>query len=1016
MSDPAPRPRRTSKAAKNTFTTKSGATIKLNQSLGERRQANKEAKARKKAAYLSTLPKEPWKRALYRLSPKRLAKYWFSREGGIMALKITGIGLVAVFLLVVGLFAYFRKDLPKIKDLSGSNLGGSVTYYDKTGQTVLWQDYDQTKRVPVASDQISKYMAQATVAIEDKDYYNHGAFDVRGIMRAGINDLKGGSTQGGSTITQQLVKLNEGWTNDRTISRKVKELILAVELEREYSKQDILTGYLNIAPYGNVDYGVQAAAQDYFNIDAKDLSLAQAAMLASIPKAPGAYSPYNSPDFNPAVTVNVFNREGLLDRQHYVLDQMAKQGYITQAQADEAKKVDVLAQVKPLQTRYAGIKAPYFVLTAKQELENKFGTALVQRGGWKVITTLDMNLQAKSEEIVQANIPNITKLSGGTADEEATVLEDVPTGQIVALVGGVDFNKPGYGQNNYASGIEVSPGSTFKPYDYAAFIENNTNVGAGSVLFDSQGALPGYPCTQQRVSKTNPGNCLQDYDFIYPGPITLRYALGGSRNVPAVKSMLSAVPNDKSTGKVASINKTIATASAMMSNQYLESKGKKPYNCYADEKQTVVTQCYGASAIGDGAYLHLDDHVNGFATFGRLGNAIPRTYLLSVTNPSGKSLYKWSQPQGKQAIKADTAYIINDMASDPRASYLPGSCTDTTCTNSYKFHRYNGWKFAIKTGTTNYGFDGLMASWSTKYAVVSWVGNHDRTVDISARGASMEYFTTPLTKGIMQAAHAGLPAVNWQKPSTVKTLPAWILTKHIHYGDVEPSPSNDLFPGWYTGKTASNTSQTTDKVSGKLATSCTPELAKLTSGNSNAASWNADQFMGGSPSGGSSASSSATPQATDDIHNCSDTQPTITITAVNGSATTSGSTAHCPATGACDIKVLVQQGTYNLTDSSRPDYPGTITLSVSGNVVQSLPVNDSGNYDFSYSPASTDGSVQVSVQVVDSVLYSGTDTKTITIGSTVSRGPNTGNGSNSSTVANAEGNRGRRALLTSGRN
>jgi membrane peptidoglycan carboxypeptidase len=279
---------------KNTFTTKSGNAIKLNQSIGERIRAHRDAKARRRAVYLSTLPKNRLHRILFRMKPRELARYWFSRDGAIMALKLTGIGIVVFFVLIVGVFAYFRKDLPNINDLSGSKIGGSITYYDRTGTKVLWQDYDAVKRVPVAGEQIPDSLRQATVAIEDKDFYHHGAFDVRGIIRAGVNDVvnKGGGVQGGSTISQQLVKLNENWTADRTITRKVRELILATELEREYSKADILNGYLNIAPYGPVEYGVQTAAQDYFGIDSKDLSLAQSAMLAGIPKSPNLYSPY----------------------------------------------------------------------------------------------------------------------------------------------------------------------------------------------------------------------------------------------------------------------------------------------------------------------------------------------------------------------------------------------------------------------------------------------------------------------------------------------------------------------------------------------------------------------------------------------------------------------------------------------------------------------------------------------------------------------------------------------------
>src|SRR5581483_2241726 len=253
-----------------------------------------------------------------------------------------------------------------------------------------------------------------------------------------------------------------------------------------------------------------------------------------------------------------FGKQALLDRQHYILDQMVDQHMITRQQANDAKTVDVLAQVHPLNSKYQGIKAPYFVLAAKQELEQKYGSQTVQRGGWQVTTTLDMNLQTQAEKLVADNYSSVQYLTGGAADEEAMVAEDVQKGQIVALVGGVDFSNPTYGQNNYAAGILIPPGSSFKPYDYATFINNNTNVGAGSVLYDSQGPLPGYACTDKNIPKHDPNaNCLWDYDFLYPGPITLRYALGGSRNVPAVKAMLSAIPSDSSSGNVASINKMI---------------------------------------------------------------------------------------------------------------------------------------------------------------------------------------------------------------------------------------------------------------------------------------------------------------------------------------------------------------------------------------------------------------------------------------------------------------------------
>jgi penicillin-binding protein 1A len=951
-----------SRRARNTITTHSGNTIKLNRSLSDRVKAARAARAADRATYLSTLPKGRFKRMAHRLQPKHLAEYWFSREGGIMALKIIGVALVVGFFVTIGLFAYFRKDLPKIKDISGDNLGGSITYYDRTGQTVLWQDYDAVKRIPVQDNQISPYMKQATVAVEDKDFYKHGAFDARGIIRAGAHDVVGGSgsVQGGSTITQQLVKLNENWTTNRTITRKVKELILATELEREYSKKDILTGYLNIAPYGGVEYGVESASNDYFQTSAKDLTLPQAAMLAAIPQAPSYYSPYSSAQYNQSVTDNTFNQTALINRQHYILDQMAIQGYITKQQAEEAKKVDVLAMVHQQAPKYQGIKAPYFVLAAKQELEQTYGAATVQRGGWKVITTLNMDLQNKAEQLVTSNLSNVKRYG---ADEEAMAGEDVQTGQMMALVGGTDFTNPDHGQNNYGAGILIPPGSSFKPYDYTTLINNNNNVGAGSVLYDSQGPLPGYPCTNKALPKAG-GNCLEDYDFIYPGPLTLRYALGGSRNVPAVKSMLEAVPNDKSP-YTKSVNKVLDTAAAMMDNPYYQSKHMRPYNCFSDAALTKTTQCYGASAIGDGAFLHLDDHVNGLATLGRMGKAIPRTYILQITDAANKNVYQWKQPVGKQVVKQDAAYIVNNMASDPRASYLPGNCSATTCTplrsGGYKFQRYNGWQFGVKTGTTNNGFDGLMTSWSPKYAVVSWVGNHTRNVELKT---SMENLTEPLTRPWMEYAHQNLKPDNWVQPKDIKTAPAFIVRNHIHFGDQEPSPTNDIYPSWYVGggSTGKTTSATIDKVSGKVATGCTPAAAKQFVSNGNAASWNIDIFHGGIQSignGNSSSKSTSSASANDDVHNCNDSPPTVTLTAPSSCDTS------------CTITATVTQGTHPLNDAQYAQYPGTISFTLNGRTLYSTRLTSSpSTISFPYTPTASGGGT-LTVTVTDSVLYSG---------------------------------------------
>ena len=910
----------TGRKSKSEYVTHSGQTIKINRSIGERIKAQKASRAQKRAERLIGMPKGRLQRIVWRMHPKRLWKYWSSREGMIMGLKITGVGLMVGFLLLVGVFAYFRKDLPNLKDISGNNIGGSIRYYDKTGQTLLWEDYDAVKRIPVQDDQIAQVMKDATVAVEDKDFFKHGGFDTRGILRAAVNNAKGSSgQQGGSTITQQLVKLTQNWSKDRSYTRKAKELILAVELERSYSKKEILTGYLNAAPYGSVDYGVQAAAEDYFSKSAKDLTLDEAAFLAAIPKAPGYYSPYNE-DF-----VQSGGKEALIGRQQYILDIMTDQGLITAEQRDEAKKVDVLAKIKERKPRYDGIQAPYFVLTAKSALEKQMGAGVVKHGGLNVTTTLDLAAQKVAEEQVTKGIVQVQRQGGDTA---AFVAEDVQTGQVVALVGGVDFSNAEYGQNNYAHALELPPGSSFKPYDYTALIDRSNNVGAGSVLYDTKGVVPGYPCTTG-VSRT--GNCLVDYDLRYPGPLTLRYSLGGSRNVPAIKAMLTVGVND-----------TIDTAHKLMTNYGPDGQPdptKGNYNCYSDEASTQKTDCYAASAIGDGAYLRLDEHAHGYATLSRNGRNIPQTYILKVADAGGRVLDEWKPSEGVQAVRAESAYIVADMMSDPNASYLPN-----------KIHRYNGWNFAAKTGTTNDSKDGLMGMFSTKYAAMVWVGYHNRTKEMSG---FMENMTLPIVNGWMREMHTNVTPEQRAKPAGIQTLPAFVVRSHVGVGSVEPSPATDLFPSWYKQPgPASN--QKIDKVSSKIATECTPQRAVQDGVNANSLTFSVDKFVG--------TGSGANTSEKDDVHKCEDAKPTVSITTRNIS---------CLST--CTLSANVNNGTHALSSDK---FQGTLNFIVDGQVVNTQAVGGPGTYSFSYTPSFT-GTKEFKAEIIDSVLYDGTDTTNI---------------------------------------
>ena len=910
------------RAARNTFTTRSGQTIKVNRSLSDKVRARKDAFTRGKALRLAGMPKGHVQRFFYRLKPKRLYHYWFSREGARMALKISGIGIITTFLLLIGLFAYFRKDLPNLNDISGDNIGGSIRYYDRTGEHLLWEDFDAVKRVPVEYDEIAQDMKDATIAIEDKDYFKHGGFDMRGITRAAwSNVFGGGSTQGGSTITQQLVKLTNEWTEERTYSRKVKELILSVELEREYSKTDILRGYLNTAPYGNVQYGAEAAARDYFDKSAKDLTLDEAAFLAAIPKSPSFYSPYG-PYFEEG------GREAVVERMHYVLDLMEQQGMITKAERDAAKAVDVLAKYKQPKQKYAGITAPHFVLTAKDKLIQETTAERVLRGGMKVITTLDYDKQKIAEEQVAKGMAQVRRQGGDVA---AFVAEDVETGQVVALVGSPDFTNEGYGENNYAR-AKLPPGSSFKPYDYTALMESGDNFGAGTVLYDSQGPLEGegYQCTI-RTGTNN--NCLEDFDKRYPGPITIRYALGGSRNVPAVKAML-----------IAGIDNTIKVAEALM-NPRPDKNDEYPggYGCYVDDALTTDKPCGGSAGIGDGAYLKLDEHVHGYASLSRNGLNIPQSYLLKVTDASGKTMLEWKPNAGKQAVRADSAYIIGDILADPRASYF-----------SSKPQTYRGdkgtWKFSLKTGTTNNAKDGWMMGYTTKYAAGVWVGYHNRQREMTG---GMENMTLPIWSGWMKAVHKDMEPVERVKPSGVQTLPAYVIRNHVGFGSIEPSPSTDLYPSWYKKKTANNKNQTIDIISNKLATDCTPSRAKKTVTEGDPLSFSGDKFVTGS--------AGANTSENDDVHNCSDARPAISV-----SATKIGSSYN--------ISASITAGTHPLAGNGDKG-GGKVNFSIDGNVIKSFDATTT-SFSFSYTPDFT-GDKTLTAEVIDSVLYDASTTLTL---------------------------------------
>ncbi len=907
---------------------------------------NAERQTRKTTrTYRSTTP-ESKKNIIQRLHPDNVLHYWFSRKGLLMILKLAGIGILAGVIIFVIAFINIGKDLPPIQSLYGKNLNGSIRYYDRTGKVLLWTDYNAINRTPIQGKNMSPFIRNATVAIEDKSFYKQGPIDYLAILRSAVHDIinLGHGLEGGSTITQQLVKLNEGWIGNVTIFRKVKEVILAYDLSAKYSKSTILTGYLNIAPYGGVDYGVAAASEDYFHIPPSQLSLAQSAMLAAIPQSPSYYSP-RSPNFS---------LQALDARKNYILTLMQQQGYITTAQEKAAKAVNVVSEVKPAVGLYSNIIAPYFVLTAKNQLQKQFGATTAKQGGWKVITTLSVPQQTQAQNLVAQDY-NAIKRGGG--DEAAMVVENAPTGQVTALVGGTNFYNANHGQINYATG-QINPGSTYKLYDYTALINDNS-VGAGSVLYDVQQPLPGYPCTNKALPLKG-GNCLYDYDFQYPGPLTIRYAFAGSRNVPAVKAML-----------INGEARTIALSKAMGLTS--------GYNCYANNALTIKTTCYGSAAIGEGGYLRLNQSVNGFATDARLGNYVPQTFILRITSASGKTVYQWKQPKPNQVVKPDAAYIVDNILSDPGASYLPGYCGPVNCSPlssfGFKFQHTNGWDVAVKTGTTHNDETGLMMGMTTQYVVGSWVGYYTATKPLTPTYGGLEGLTEPLTRGMITYLTQNQKPINWQPPAGIQTLPAYVVNNPPaqvlghYYGWQYPSPSTDIYPSWYIPPKATTASRVIDKVSGLLATSCTPALAKETITTNSASMFSVDTFYHGA--------TLTSAIGSDNIHLCSDTMPSVTITQTT-----------CDSTDKCNVTVQIIKGTHPLSGGPYTSYPAsTISLLDNGKTVQTIniPAGVNSPYTTAFSGVSLPNGSTITAQVVDSVLDSGTSSPvTVTVPTTTS--------------------------------
>lgn len=608
----------------------------------------------------------------------------FYHKRGFKFLKflfISIISLVAIGILgLLLVFVIFARNLPNPSNLEDRSITESTKIYDRTGKIILYDIHGEERRTVIPFNEIPQSIKDATVVAEDRDFYKHKGIDIKAIIRAAFSNLIGGAKlQGGSTITQQFIKKTI-LSPEKTFTRKIKEAILALELERRYSKDEILNFYLNQIPYGSNAYGVEAAAQTFFSKDAADLTLAEAAILASLPKAPSYYSPYGD------------RKDELIQRQRGILESMAQLNYISKADLDRAEK-----QTLNFSKNRSSIQAPHFVFFVKDILDEKYGADYIEKAGLKIITTLDWDLQNIAEESVSAGADRNDK-SG--AHNAALVALDPKTGQILSMVGSRDYFKDSIPANckegvdcQFESNVNVAtrlrqPGSTFKPFVYAtAFKKGYTDK---TMLFDiptqfdtgcnplGQPQSPGAKCYSPR-----------NFDFKYRGPVTVRQALANSLNIPSVQLLY-----------LAGVDDSINTAEDM------------GISTLKDRSR------FGLSLVLGGGEVQLLELTSAFGVFATEGVRHPPVAILRIEDAKGNALEEFKDDPS-QVLDSEISRQVTDILSDNTARALIFGARSPLF--------FSDRPVAAKTGTTNEFRDGWTIGYTPSLVAGIWVGNNDNS-------------------------------------------------------------------------------------------------------------------------------------------------------------------------------------------------------------------------------------------------------------------------------------------------
>ncbi len=600
------------------------------------------------------------------------------------------LGILGLIFVII-MFIWYARDLPKPDKLMTRDVAESTKIYDRTGEHLLYEIHGEQQRTIIPLTEIPEYAIWATLSLEDQQFYEHKGFSLWGMFRGVIlSTLRGNRAQGGSTLTQQLVK-NAILTDERSISRKIKELILSYQIERKYSKEEILQMYFNEIPYGSTAYGIEAAAFNYFGKSAKDLTLGEAAILAALPQRPSYFSPNGS------------HIDELFARQQYCLDQMVNLEYITQEEAEIAKNEEIT-----FKQRIEGVIAPHFVFYVKGLLSEKYGEKMIEQGGLKIISTLDYDLQLKAEEIIEEQAEK--NLKNYDASNAALVSLDVKTGQILVMVGSKDFfNEEIDGQVNIATSLR-QPGSSFKPIVYTAAWEKG--YVPETVVYDLVTTFPAEP------EPYTPHN----YDNHERGPISLRSALAGSLNIPAVKMIyLTGIDN------------------------VLNLAEKLGYTSFADRSR------FGLSLVLGGGEVKLLEHVNAYAALAREGKFLNTTSILRLEDNNGKVMEEFKQERAEKVMEPDVANITSNVLSDNEARTFTFGASNYLTLGSTPV--------AAKTGTTNDYHDAWTLGYTTSIATGVWVGNNDNSE--MKKGAAGGTVAAPIWQKFMSEATKTYPTGNF---------------------------------------------------------------------------------------------------------------------------------------------------------------------------------------------------------------------------------------------------------------